>query len=192
MSQVFNLLAGSAKTWFQLERKNIRTWSDFERKIKENFLTSTHDNEWFAKATKRKQGKQETVASYINQMRVMMQGMSEPLSEKYQLSLIRRNLRPRYTAIVASHCPQTIADVLRIAKEVENFGRYDMETEAKPKPKYRDVNTIDKTSDSSSDADSDCETDNEVEEARVLASRADGPKNAKTDSMTEPSDSQSQ
>lgn len=173
LSQVFNLLAGSAKTWFQLEKKNIRTWSDFERKIKENFLTSTHDNELFTKATKRKQGKTESVATYINQMRMIMQEMSEPLSEKHKLFLIQRNLHPRYTAIVASHCPQTVADVMRIAKEVENARTQEIDTDCKPKQKYRNVNTIGKASESSVDSSSEGISDIEAEKTRVAAVKTD-------------------
>lgn len=72
LSQILHLLAGSARDWFQLESRNIKTWADFERKLKENFLSSTHDTELYAKAFHHKQGKNESVATYINQMQYSM------------------------------------------------------------------------------------------------------------------------
>lgn len=172
LTQILHLLVGSARDWFLLERHNIRTWEDFVRKLKENFLTSTHDNELYAKATRRKQGKTENVASYINQMRLIFDGMSEPLSEKFKLFLIKQNLHARYTAIVASHCPQTVADIMRIAREVENTRPYEAEPDTKQRPKYRGVSTVQRTV-SGTDNESDQSSEGEAEKPHVAVVKSD-------------------
>lgn len=172
LTRILHLLVGSARDWFQLERHNIHTWDDFVRKLKENFLTSTHDNELYAKATRRKQGKTESVASYINQMRLIFDGMSEPLSEKFKLFLIKQNLHSRYTAIVASHCPQTVADIMRIAREVENTRPCETEAESKPRPIYRGVSTVEKMADSE-DGESDLSSESATEKPRVAFVKGD-------------------
>lgn len=155
----------------------MHTWDDFERKLKENFLTSTDDNELYAKATRRRQGKTETVAAYINQMRLIFDAMSEQISDKFKLFLIRQNLHRRYAAIVASHCPQTVADVMRIAREVESARPYEAEADSKPRPRFRAANTVEKASDSAADTDSDETSSSERETPKVAVVIAD--KNSK-------------
>lgn len=171
LSQIMHLLA--ARDWFQLERCNIRTWEEFETKLKENFLTYTHDNELYAKATRRKQGKSESVASYINQMRLIFDAMSEPLADKFKLFLIKQNLHSRYTAIVASHCPRSVVYIMRIAREVENTRPHEAEADARPRPKYRSSNAVEKSMEIPSDSDDAKSSDGETERAKVAVIKTD-------------------
>lgn len=173
MTQVGHLLAGSAQDWFQLEGQFCQSWTEFVTKIKANFLTSTHDNELYAKATRRKQGKNESVATYINQMRLIFNAMSEPMSETFKLFLIRQNLHPRYTAIVASHCPRTVNDVMRIAREVETTRQLEAEPEVKPKSRYRAANTVEKATNSTDNSDTDESEDSISERAKVAVIKTD-------------------
>lgn len=127
----------------------------------------------YAKATQRKQGKTESVVTYINQMRLIFDAMSEPISEQFKVFLIKQTLHPRYTAIVASHCPKTVGDLMRIAREVENTRPYEPDSSAKIKPKYRSANAVTKAAELPSNSDGDHSSDDEAGQGKVAAAKID-------------------
>lgn len=71
LEQMTHLLAGTALDWYQIEREHIHNWDDFERRVKAHFLPLSHDYELMAQANRRKQGRKESVAVYINAMRLI-------------------------------------------------------------------------------------------------------------------------
>lgn len=93
--------------------------------------------------------------------------MTDQLAEKFKMFLIKQNLQPRYTAIVASHCPQSVSDIMRIAREVETTRVYENDSTTKPKPKFRGVNTVQQEAESSADSESDSTRDSDTEKPTV-------------------------
>lgn len=70
-------------------------------------------------------------------MRLIFSAMSTPLRAEHQLFLVRQNLRPSLLRIVASHSPRSIADVLRICKEIESAQNIEVESEwVRPQPNH--------------------------------------------------------
>lgn len=130
------------------------------------------------------QRKEESVAVYVNAMRLIFGAMSNPLRPQHQVLLIRQNLHPQYSSIVALHSPQTIEDVLRICKEIEctKGAEYDIESSKSTfsRPTPRKVNVTEQVATDSSEEENDSHSDND-EESTVTAIRA--PKNAKSIKM---------
>lgn len=173
LSQIIHLLAGSALDWYQSEAKNIRTWDEFVQRLKSNFLPLSHDYELVAQANRRKQGKKEPVAIYINAMRLIFSAMSTPLRTEHQLFLVRQNLNPSLVRIVASHSPRNIEDVLRICKEIESAQNIEIEPESRQsRPYIRQVNEVAQDEDSSS-GDSDTMSADDTKPPQVAAARDD-------------------
>lgn len=177
LEHILHLLAGSALDWYQNEGDNIHTWAEFVSRLKAHFLPLSHDFELIAQANRRKQGKRESVAIYVNAMRLIFGAMSDPLKAEHQLFLVRQNLHPQFSSIVASHSPRTINDVLRICKEIECSKNAECEIEAtKPKfnrPTYRGVNVAEKIDNELVSSDEDNSSDSEREKSKVAAVKVD-------------------
>lgn len=114
-----HLLTGSASDWYDSEGRYCRTWKSFVKQLRAHFLPLSSDYELIVEANQRKQGKIEPVAQYVSAMRLIFNAMCRPMDSTMQLFLVRQNLHPSLCGIVASHCPKSINDILRIAKEIE-------------------------------------------------------------------------
>lgn len=177
LEHVLHLLAGSALDWYQSEGYNIHTWDEFERRLKAHFLPLSYDYELIAQANRRKQGRKESVAIYVNAMRLIFGAMSDPLKAEHQLFLVRQNLHPQYSSIVASHSPRTINDVLRICKEIECSRNANAEPEpVKPRvnrPNFRGVNSAERVEDNPSSSADENSSNDEEEKPKVAAAKSE-------------------
>lgn len=72
-----------ALDWYQNEDSNIRSWNDFEIRLKSHFLPLSHDYELIAQTNRREQGREGSVAIYVNAMRLIFGTMSDLLEPEH-------------------------------------------------------------------------------------------------------------
>lgn len=159
LDQVIHLLSGNARDWYQNAYTCIRTWPQFANELRRKFLPTDYNYDLVAQANRRKQGKNESISSYINAMEMLFQAMSVPMAEHQQLYIVRSNLLQHYADIVAATNPQTIAEVEAVCKRLESSRKQQKENSitpaiAKPfRPKYGNVHAAEEIEENQSEPD---------------------------------------
>lgn len=146
LDQIIHLLAGNARDWYQTAYMRIRTWRQFADELRKKFLPADYNYDLVAQANRRKQGKTESVSAFINAMELIFHSMSEPMAENHRLYMVRSNLLPHFTDLVAATNPQTIAEVENVCKRLEGARRQQRANAQPPatsrpfRPRFGNVN----------------------------------------------------
>lgn len=148
LEQIIHLLSGNARDWYQNAHRRIRTWPQFTNELRRKFLPADYNYDLVAQANRRKQGKNESVSSYINAMEMLFQAMPIPMADHHRLYIVRSNLLPHSADIVAATNPQTIAEVEAVCKRLESSRKQQRENLQPPtttrafRPRYGNANGV--------------------------------------------------
>lgn len=118
--QIPHLLNGSARAWYQNVYGLIRTWPEFVEAIRTKFLATDYNFALMDEVDSRKQGKNEPVSSYINDMELKFRAMPIQVPDAHKLYIIQRNLLPYFTVNVAGHNPRNIRELEAVCKRLES------------------------------------------------------------------------
>src|SRR5699024_345085 len=91
-----HLLTGEAREWFRLVEHDIRTWYEFCRKFRKEFLPRDYVENALERLKQFKQSVGETVTIFIARFIQKAQFLPTPLAEKEKLKILRRNILPFY------------------------------------------------------------------------------------------------
>lgn len=106
-----------ALLWFRT--CSFETWDELVFKLKEAFQPYDYDYSLWDEIRRRTQGSQERVLSFVVAMENLFRKLSDPPSEQTKLQLIRRNLLPYIQSRLAI-CPvNSIAELLRLSRGIE-------------------------------------------------------------------------
>lgn len=114
------VLIGAARQWYLEVRRNTFTWLDFVCKFKTRFLSTEQDYDLLNEIANRKQRKDESVGTYITDMKAKMRNLSEPLSERYALFYIKNGLTYSNAMAIAALNIRTIDEIEQTAKRIES------------------------------------------------------------------------
>lgn len=167
LRKVGHLLAGSARAWYQNVYHHMRTWQEFEAAIKAKFLASDYNFSLIAEVESRRQGKTESVSTYINDMELKFRAMPIQMSDEHKLYLVQKNLLPHFAVTIAAHNPRTIRELEAMCKRLEStraiIKNREPATQKPPtftrdRPRQRTVNAIDDSKHGASESDTDSDT----------------------------------
>ncbi|KAE8748485.1 hypothetical protein FOCC_FOCC004780 [Frankliniella occidentalis] len=115
---------GTALIWYRSVRNQVSSWDELKAYLRREFLPPDYEIALWEEIRARKQGREESVQSFVSCMLGLFERLSEPVSEQAKLDQIMRNLAPWYienlpleTIISISHLKEA-ARVLEVKKSL--------------------------------------------------------------------------
>lgn len=112
------LFTKNALIWYRT--RNFRSWDDLLDQLKNDFQPYDYEFDLMEEIRHRTQGSKERVITYISAMESLFSKLgNNQLSEITRVKLIRRNLLPYIQSHLALHCIESISELIRLCKAVE-------------------------------------------------------------------------
>ncbi|KAH0816461.1 hypothetical protein GEV33_006330 [Tenebrio molitor] len=91
-----HLLTGKAREWYRLVEGDVRTWSDFCRKLRKEFLPRDYEETALQRLKQFKPSSDESATIFIARFNHRAHFLPTALSNERKLEILRRNIRPYY------------------------------------------------------------------------------------------------
>ena len=101
---------------FKTMKSHIKTWRDFKKRFREQYVTEYDRVDLLDDLHKRTQAKGERIAPYINSLRYIVTHFKVPPSERELMETAYRNLLPEYRRAMADKLIETMDDIERYGK----------------------------------------------------------------------------
>lgn len=141
-SQVFaqacDLFTGKALIWYRANRSLVGSWKELIELLRQEFQPIDYDERLLEEIKRRTQGADETMGIYLAVMKTLFDRMSEKMSEQRQLRIILRNISPFYQTQLGLTDIQTIEDLRRYGRKIEER-RYAIDSYVPPTRKKGDL-----------------------------------------------------
>lgn len=111
------LFTRDALLWYRTNQ--FRSWDDLVLQLRETFQPYDYENGIWDELRRRTQGAQERVVIFVAAMEQLFNRLSVKPSEEDRLKLIRRNLLPYLQKQLALHQLQSIRDLVRVCRAIE-------------------------------------------------------------------------
>lgn len=112
------LFTKNALIWYRT--RNFCSWDDLLDQLKNDFQPYDYEFDLMEEIRHRTQGSKERVITYISVMESLFNKLgNNKLSEITRVKLIRRNLLPYIQSHLALHCIESISELIRLCKAVE-------------------------------------------------------------------------
>jgi Retrotransposon gag protein len=137
-SKIHHLFEGRAKNWLMYARKKYTTWSTLKSELRRTFLSPEFDFRQRRQCEDRLQKRNETFSIYLAEMERMFTSLSDPLTEKQKLEILKRNMKPVYRYAVASTDINSIRDLDLYCGRLDAVGSIEREPllEGRPRPNF--------------------------------------------------------
>lgn len=119
LQRVLHLLRGTAYEWYLNQPKRLKTWRAFKLALKDAFLPPDHDSTLLMEAEQRKQQPNEPVIAYLNDMDTKFRAMAEPVNERHQVCIVKRNLLPYFAMSLGVADPKSLRELATVCKRIE-------------------------------------------------------------------------
>lgn len=119
LRQIVHLLNGRARAWYQNVYRRIYTWGDFIAAIKRKFLPLDYHFNVLVEIENRLQRRSEPVGAFINEMELRFRSLPEPLPERHQIHIIRKNFLTDFTMHLANVDIRTVRELEEACKRIE-------------------------------------------------------------------------
>lgn len=96
LSCVSDLLEGGAAIWYSSKSEKIKSWSDFQRILREEFQPFFYQSELWDEIRARRQQVNERVGIYFAYMSHLFNRLPKPPSEEEKLEVLKKNILPYY------------------------------------------------------------------------------------------------
>lgn len=120
LSTIGYLFTGRASKWLRVNFNRFRTWEEFKRALRDEFLPVHSDFNIIHDLDRRYQQKNESFSEYLANMLLLFSYMSDPPSAQHQLYYIRKNMSPSYAMAIASQSFDTIEQLSEICKRMDD------------------------------------------------------------------------
>lgn len=151
--RVVNLLSGSALRWYPEVQSSVNGWNDLVAKMRNKFMTQNSQYEMLQTLDRRTQQGNESVMSFITNMRAIFRALPMPEPEIRLVYTIRRNLKREITRGFTHESCETMDQLEKYARNAE----MNMVTEPRARTfttrNYRYVNEMEATPESPSEPD---------------------------------------
>lgn len=116
-----DLFSGNALYWFRHLKKSesIKNWDDLVSKLERDFLGSDYDEELWSLIKSRKQQKGEPAVIFIAIMESFFSQLSSPPAVVTKIKWMQRNLKGEYVKQLALNHYQSVEDLLKDVKILE-------------------------------------------------------------------------
>lgn len=115
-----DLFEGRAYQFYLAYRDEVSTWDEFIVLLREEYLSSTYDEQLLDEIKKRTQGNDESVGIYLAVMTGYFKRLSTPISEKEKLKIILRNISPFYQNHLALVEVNSIGNLRELCRRLED------------------------------------------------------------------------
>lgn len=92
------LLSGEAEKWYRGNYREFRDWHDLVVGMRRHFLPRNYNHLLRDEIANRQQGRQESFAHFITDMKILFQRAFPPLDEDYKIYVVQKNMLPQYSA----------------------------------------------------------------------------------------------
>lgn len=114
------LFEGDALTWYRVVRKQVSSWDDLTKRMREEFLPPMSADLLWKQITERTQGPNESIGLYVAVMTALFDRMPTTVTEPLRLQLLRRNIIPFYQERLALIDIQTSFDLIEMCSKLES------------------------------------------------------------------------
>lgn len=111
------LFSQEALLWYRTN--TFSDWDELTRKLKEDYLPYDYEYGLWDEIRHRTQGAQERVLTFVVAMESLFRKLPNHPLEETRLNLIRRNLLPHIQKQLALHHVNSLAGLIKLAREVE-------------------------------------------------------------------------
>ncbi len=118
MASVRNVLHGTVRDWWDVERSNTQTWSNFQMKFHTAFLSDDYEDELAERVRARVQGNGEGIRDFAYMYRSLCQQWKPEIQEDAVLKLIFRNHNPQMASQLQGRVT-TVDKLVRLSQKLE-------------------------------------------------------------------------
>nr|CAI5832923.1 unnamed protein product [Callosobruchus analis]CAI5845815.1 unnamed protein product [Callosobruchus analis] len=111
------LFTKDALLWYRMSE--FSNWDDLVQQLRAAFQPFDYEFTLMEEIRRRSQGAQEKVISYVSVMENLFKRLSQRPPEEERVKIIRRNLLPHIQTQLSLHTTYTIAELIRLARSVE-------------------------------------------------------------------------
>ncbi|KAL1448271.1 hypothetical protein WDU94_005500 [Cyamophila willieti] len=121
---VGELFDGEAKVWYMSRRYEFQTWGDLVKGLRSSFGNRHHDLLLMEQIFAKKQGKDESVVSYVASMRILLNRLPEPkFNIDKQIEIIKRNSLSKYQQALEFRTIRSLEQLEYDLKILEEIGQ---------------------------------------------------------------------
>lgn len=113
------ILRGDALLWYRYRKHMFRDWEDLKMQLRSAFLPFDYEATLLDEIRRRTQGPDEKLLMFVTRMENLFNKLSKKPSESEQVNIIRRNLRPNIHTALALQKIETLDEILRLGRAVE-------------------------------------------------------------------------
>lgn len=118
-NSAIDLFSDQALIWFRAVKDKVSNWSELVSQMELAFLPPEYDERLLDEIKLRKQCRLEPISLFIASMQNLFNRLSEPLNASRQLSIIRKNILPKYVDHLALVEVKSISQLLSLCKKVD-------------------------------------------------------------------------
>ena len=114
-----NVLYGTARDWWDVARKDIQTWTEFEHKFLAAFLSEDYADELEERVRTRVQGEEESIRDFAYAYRSVLLRWRPDIKEEKTIQMILKNARPQLASQLRSARVATVDALVRLGQQLE-------------------------------------------------------------------------
>lgn len=118
-SSAIHLFSGHARKWFKANYDDLISWNELVGALKEEFQSENYDFLLVSEIDSRFQGKEESFSSFLAEMRILFGKLSVPLSERYKLYVLKKNMLSSHAMAIATLNITSVRELSIVCKRLD-------------------------------------------------------------------------
>ncbi|XP_062698108.1 uncharacterized protein LOC134284019 [Aedes albopictus] len=116
LSSIKHLLQEDAIDWYSraTSQNLLRTWDQFKREIRREFLPSGYSQILRLEASFRFQGREESFAKFYRDISALFRFVDPPIPDDEKFFLVKKNMNENYAAIVTAARPRSLEEMVEV------------------------------------------------------------------------------
>ncbi|XP_062706813.1 uncharacterized protein LOC109421856 [Aedes albopictus] len=116
LSSIKHLLQEDAIDWYSraTSQNLLRTWDQFKREIRREFLPSGYSQILRLEASFRFQGREESFAKFYRDISALFRFVDPPIPDDEKFFLVKKNMNENYAAIVTAARPRSLEEMVDV------------------------------------------------------------------------------
>lgn len=119
-SSAIHLFSGYARKWFKSNYDDLISWTELVAALREEFQSENYDYLLLSEIDSRFQGKEEAFSAFLAEMRILFGKLSSPLSEKYKLYILKKNMISSHAMSIATLNITSVRELSIICKRLDD------------------------------------------------------------------------
>lgn len=114
------LFEGDALQWYRSVKPDCSSWAQLESLLLAEFLPFDYDRRLLKEIRSRTQGPRESICSYLSVMLNYFSRLTLPLTEREKFDIVYLNIRPEYSVPLALDPVESLSDLKRVCRVLED------------------------------------------------------------------------